>query len=369
MLLKMKKYAAILYTSSILLVSNNYAHADFIKYKRYLIPVAGGSCESRAIPSNAPSPNDSGKARVFVTTDIDVNRGDPDDIQSLAHILAFADKVDIEGFSTSDPGDSNSINSGVNDIYKGINAYAKDVAELRSRNRGSVFPDANILLSSVYKGIRTIGNKNGGGWGESDGANAIVSAIRCKYQEGDRRPLYVLNWGASSEVVRALEKAPDIAKYIRVVSYSDHNNEGRQAPVNDYLRRVAKNSGSGGVSLWWIDYPVGNSTKPLARCEDSITNNIKNNGGDLGRTIKDNRDLKCSGHYGQKGFKLGDTITTMFVFHSASTRKNPRTAYWGRYSRPDASRPNHWVLEDRSFKNKSRVYSTWNSRVSGLRRN
>jgi len=37
------------------------------------------------------------KPRVFVFTDINIDKGDPDDRQSLVHLLWYADELQIEG--------------------------------------------------------------------------------------------------------------------------------------------------------------------------------------------------------------------------------------------------------------------------------
>ena len=347
------------------------SHADgFVKYKKYLIPINANACESRPIPNSAPNAVDSGNARVFVTTDIGV-RSDPDDTQSLAHILSFADQVEIEGFSTSSPGEPTNVRDGVSFIKKAINAYAVDLPRLKTRSPNGKFSDPQYLLSNVFQGINKVGNKNGGNWGKSAGSEAIIKAARCAYHKSDKRPLYILTWGSSTEVVRALEGAPDIAKYIRLVSYSHYNNAqtsyGNFIAVNDYLKRVSQS-----MKLWWIDYPVGSTELPLYRCTDSTTNRLQN-AGKLGKTIKQNTDLSrsnasCSGG---RGFKLGDTITTMFVFNSATRRNNPRISLWGRYSKSSIE-PNIWHLRNEtlrginSYYGRSRVYSDWKSRVSNL---
>jgi len=354
-----------LFILNILFFIGSSANADFVKYKNYLIPVGSIDCENKTIPVDADIPLDTGKARVFITTDI--AGGDQDDGQSLAHILAFSDKVEIEGFATSDPNQSNSIETGITAIKNMIEAYGRDLDQLRQR--GGSFPSASALLSEVYKGSTIVGNQNGGGWSSSAASEAIVKKIRCAYSEGERRPLNILTWGTSSEAIRAIEAAPDIVKYIRIVSYSAHNNHenrhGDYEPVFQYLSRISKRKNLGGMALKWIDY--NGSKKPLQRCQDSVTNGLQNSG-DMGSLIDMNRDLECEGLYGQSGFKLGDTITTLFSFNSAASRNNPGQAYWGNYFRPDASsRPNLWRLRVESHNRRSQVYSDWFSRVSGLR--
>lgn len=100
-------YKIIFYLSLILVAQTAAADTQFIKYRNYLIPINVApdvACQFREIPSNAQVV-DQGNARVVLLSDLAGadNRGlfDPDDIQSLVHILTFADQLDIEGIIPS----------------------------------------------------------------------------------------------------------------------------------------------------------------------------------------------------------------------------------------------------------------------------
>ncbi|HIZ37890.1 MAG TPA: DUF1593 domain-containing protein [Candidatus Ruania gallistercoris] len=79
------------------------------------------------------------RPRVLVSTDI--GGTDPDDFQSMVHLLLYADVLDIEGLIASPYGEGRAT-----DIHRVIDRYAVDVDRLR---RHGDFPDPASLHAVV----------------------------------------------------------------------------------------------------------------------------------------------------------------------------------------------------------------------------
>lgn len=140
--------------------------------------------------------------RVLVSTDI--GGTDPDDFQSMVHLLLYADVLDIEGLVSSPYGPGRREH-----ILDVIAAYERDYAALARRSSRYPTPDALRALTkqgetevAPYAGVR----------GPTDGSNWIVNRAR----RDDPRPLHVLVWGGIEDLAQALYDAPDIEPKLRV---------------------------------------------------------------------------------------------------------------------------------------------------------
>ena len=145
---------------------------------------------------------DSFRHRVIVTSDI--GGTDPDDYQSMAHVLLYADVLDIEGLVSS-PFER----EGKSKILEVIDAYEKDYPNLHTWSERYPTPDYLRAITkqggihpAPYSGLR----------GSTEGSDWIVQCAR----RDDPRPLHILVWGAIEEVAQALHDAPDILPKLRV---------------------------------------------------------------------------------------------------------------------------------------------------------
>lgn len=134
----------------------------------------------------------------------DIGGTDPDDYQSMAHVLLYADVLELEGLVSS-PFER----EGKSKILEVIDAYEKDYPHLRTYSERYPTPDALRAITkqggihpAPYSGLR----------GATEGSEWIV---RCA-QRDDPRPLHVLVWGALEEVAQALHDAPEILPKLRV---------------------------------------------------------------------------------------------------------------------------------------------------------
>ena len=142
------------------------------------------------------------RPRVLVSTDI--GGTDPDDFQSMVHLLVYSDLMDIEGLVSSPYGGGR-----VEDILDVIDCYEKDYPNLRTYSDN--YPDPQELRAvtkqgeiarAPYSGVRA----------STEGSEWIVSCARRE----DSRPLHVLIWGGIEDLAQALSDAPDILPQLRV---------------------------------------------------------------------------------------------------------------------------------------------------------
>lgn len=133
--------------------------------------------------------------RVLVSTDI--GGTDPDDFQSMAHLLLYADRFDLEGLVSSPYGPGRREH-----ILQVLDLYERDYANLKTHSARFPAPAALRAIS-----------KQGGPFGKtSEGSRWIVECAR----RNDPRPLHVLVWGGIDDLAQALDDAPDILPKLRV---------------------------------------------------------------------------------------------------------------------------------------------------------
>jgi hypothetical protein len=140
--------------------------------------------------------------RVLISSDI--GGTDPDDFQSMVHLLVYADILDIEGLISS-PFDKGR----KEDILAVIDCYEKDYANLKTYSDKYPTPDA---LRAITKQGETERAPYAGVRGPTEGSKWIIECAR----RDDPRPLYVLVWGLVEDIAQALHDAPDILPKLRV---------------------------------------------------------------------------------------------------------------------------------------------------------
>ena len=172
------------------------------------------------------------RPRILVSTDI--GGTDPDDNQSMIHLLMYSDRFDIEGLVSSPSFGEGS----AKEIKRMISIYAKDYTKLKANAPGLVAPDS--LASLCKQGRKGLAPFKG--YGEpTEGSDWIVRMAR----KDDPRPLWVLVWGTLEDVAQALHDAPDIESRIRVYWIGGPN---KKWGVNSYAY-IAANF----PDLWMIE--------------------------------------------------------------------------------------------------------------------
>jgi len=259
---------------------------------------------------------DGTRYRVIVSTDI--GGGDQDDIQSMVHYLVYSDLFDTEGLISSPPKQGRT-----KDIFKTIDVYDKDYPRLKTYS--TRYPTPEYLRTITKQGaIDPAGEK---GYGkETEGSHWIIDCAR----KDDKRPLYILVWGAVTDVAQALHDNPSIKEKIRVHFIASWN----QRQDENAFRYIDKHHSD----LWLIYndttfrgwYMGGKSRGDLGN-RSFVTTHIKNHGalGDYFAPLKGG------------SIKMGDTPTVAWLL--CGTPDDPTKESWGGQFIRKPGRPNWWI--------------------------
>lgn len=149
---------------------------------------------SYAAPKGLPQ---SEKQRLIVTTDL--GGTDPDDTQSMIHLLVCSNMMDIEGLISSQVWMDDPDKTGK------IKAVVEQFGEVlpRLRKHAGGYPDLDYLRSITLRGQEK-SNMSGVGEGkDSPGSELIIAAVD---NPKDRRPVWIAAWGGMNTLAQALWK-------------------------------------------------------------------------------------------------------------------------------------------------------------------
>ena len=243
------------------------------------------------------------KPRILVSTDI--GGTDPDDNQSMAHLLMYSDLLNIEGLVSSPSYGEGS----KQEILRMIDLYDQDLPKLKKHQDG--FPSADYLRSVTKQGRRG-GAPFKGYSSATEGSNWIIS---CARKESDQ-PLWVMVWGGLDDLAQALHDAPAIQSKIRVFWIGGPN---KKWSTNSYAY-IAANF----PDLWFIEVNAAyRGFFSDADAPDSL-NAVKyyahfiRGAGQLGRDFNN--------YYNGK-IKMGDTPSLLYLMHGDPNI--PEGASWG----------------------------------------
>lgn len=158
------------------------------------------------------------KYRLIVTTDL--GGTDPDDTQSMIHLLLCSNAIDIEGLISSqvwiDDPDKTAKISNI------IEQFGKVLPRLNKHAKG--YPNLNQLRAIIKQG-QPYSNMAGVGQGkDSPGSELIISAVDKKK---DRRPVWLAAWGGMNTIAQALWKVKhtrcekDLRKFVAKIRIYD----------------------------------------------------------------------------------------------------------------------------------------------------
>lgn len=256
--------------------------------------------------------------RIIVSSDI--GGSDPDDYQSLVHLLSYADHFAIEGLISSPP-----YAGRAQHILETLDAYEQDYDSALKAYEG--YPAPSYLRSVTRQGAIDVAPPQGFS-AATEGSRWIVECARAK----KAGPLYVLAWGSLTDVAQAVHDAPDIKGTIRVYSIGSWNT--RQDPhARDYLYHNHQD-------LWWIEsdttfrgmYVGGEQSEEYGNTS-FVSAHIKGHG-----ALGDFYDSKLS------SIKMGDTPSVLYLLNGDPS--DPAGESWGGSYAQDSSRPRYWT--DRS---------------------
>ena len=242
------------------------------------------------------------RPRVLVSTDI--GGTDPDDLQSMVHLLVYADRFDIEGLVSSPFGPGRKEH-----ILRVIDLYERDYGNLRTYS--SRYPAPDALRAVAKQGA--LESAGLAGFGEAtEGSRWIVECAR----RPDPRPLWVLVWGGIDDLAQALHDAPDIVSRLRVY-FVGGPNKTWSVDAYDYIERNHP-------KLWIIEanatyrgFFVGGNQAGEWSNEAFVSAHVAGRGalGSFFATLLDGT------------LKMGDTPSVCHLLHGSP--ENPSHPGWG----------------------------------------
>ncbi len=243
------------------------------------------------------------KPRILISTDI--GGTDPDDNQSLIHLLMYSDQFNLEGLVSSPSYGEGS----KEEMLRMIDLYEKDYPLLKKYESSLAAPDFLRRITkqgakgpAPYKGYRVA----------TEGSEWIIKTAQKKSNE----PLWVLVWGGLDDVAQALHDAPEIQKKIKVFWIGGPN---KKWSANSYAYIVANFPG-----LWFIESNSSYYGFFSEESDEEISNkkyykNYIRDAGFLGKGFKDNR------YNGT--IKMGDTPSLLYMMDGDPN--NPLKESWG----------------------------------------
>lgn len=255
------------------------------------------------------------RLRIIVSSDI--GGSDPDDHQSLVHVLMYADLFDVEGLVSSPPQAGR-----VAHILEVIDVYEKDYSRLSRRNAEYPTPDA---LRRVAKQGAVDPAPEAGYSDATEGSAWIITRALAK----DERPLYVLVWGSITDVAQAVHDAPEIKAKLRVYSIGSWNT-AQDRHARQYLFDHH-------TDMWWIE-------------SDSSFRGMYvggNQEGDRGNRAFLSAHVAGHGALGDflvgklSAIKMGDTPS--FLYLLAGNPDDPTSDHWGGRFVGNGHGPHYWT--------------------------
>jgi hypothetical protein len=242
------------------------------------------------------------KPRILISTDI--GGTDPDDNQSMIHLLMYADLFQIEGLISSPYGEGRK-----ETILKMIDLYEEDFNQLKKHS--AEFPEP-VLLRNVCKQGETLGAPFKGYRKATEGSEWIV---KCARKESEK-PLWILVWGGLEDLAQALQDEPGIKENIKVYWIGGPN---KKWSVNAY-NYIAENH----PDLWMIEANATyrgwflDSDSPEKLNNESFYPNFIKDRGALGKAFKKFLDGEI---------KMGDTPSLVYVMNG--NPYDPLSESWG----------------------------------------
>lgn len=285
---------------------------------------------------------DSGtKPRVVVTTDI--NNGapsDPDDRQSLCHLLFYADMLDVVGIIPDGFKET-----ATQACLMAFDKYEEDYNSPSTKYKEFGYPPPDYFRNTALKA----------------GHDEAVDCIIREAHRDDPRPLYVLVWGHMTVIRDALAKDDSIVEKIRLITIAtnimaDWDSDGTKMNWNGHGRNEVFEKYP---KLWWVecDWIFSAMFHGLQWEGDKIVggrpvdmmNFLAERGGALGAHVKE--VVWAPDTQWARYFRAGDTPSVLYVVDPDNDLDNPAKGSWaGRYVKPfPDTRPDYWIDIDGGF--------------------
>jgi len=291
------------------------------------------------------------KPRVFIFTDINIDAGDPDDRQSLIHLLWYANELEIEGIV---PGRWQA--KGLEACQLAVEAYAKDY-NYTLKKKGYPKPEKinNLLATDLEDAIKKFENA------ASD----------------NDKPLYVLIWGNMRNFGKALRSKPELYQNIRVITIgTDLMMEANRKYLPESWKKTEKPceqfnwNGHGRNEIfndprfndmWWLE--INWTYEGMFSGDDprEMFHKLSEYGA-LGQHMKEVVKNESWAQY----FRVGDTPSVLYVIDPGHDLDDPTQSSWaGKFARPfPEERPNYYTDFNGHVKwNYKNPCETWENHV------
>jgi hypothetical protein len=309
--------------------------------------------------------------RVLVSTDLG---GDPDDIQSLVHLLHYSDILRLEGLlSTAGPGSTPRAEN-VREWVRRV-----DLDYLRSRGHSGLMSEAEVLGLVRQGATEARAPENDA---DTPGSRLLVERALAPDPESLGRPLWVLVWGSLTDVAQALHDEPAIADRIRIY-YIGSSNTTNDSMSRDYVFEGMRERWP---QLWWIEngilprfshdtfrgYYLGGDQSGEWGNQAFVERNIRGRGTTHGGEFPERLgDAFPLAHWPEGILKEGDTPSFLYLLSPAvgdvGNVDDPTVESWGgRFRRPYPEQfPNYYCDLDAPAERCQATISKW--RVDYLR--
>lgn len=273
------------------------------------------------------------KPRVFVFTDINIDKGDPDDRQSLVHLFWYANELNIEGI-VPDRWDA----EGYEACALALGAYSKDYPSYGFAKRG--YPSAKDLENIIAKDLEQAKN------------------LFIEVATNSETPLYVLIWGNMENFGNLLREKPELYKNIRVITIATdlmieeyRTDMPTSWPKTDKPCEQYNWNGFGRneifedarfKDMWWIEINwTYEGMFSDAKQEPKIIYDKLSKYGNLGKHIIEVTKNKEWAQY----FRVGDTPSVLYVIDPDHDLNDPTQNSWaGKFIKPfPDERPNYYL--------------------------
>ncbi|MEL6673087.1 MAG: nucleoside hydrolase-like domain-containing protein [Bacteroidota bacterium] len=273
-------------------------------------------------PPEAPARN---LPRVLITTDINLLGGDPDDNQSLIHLLWYADELDIVGIVPD-----NWKAEGPQAALKGLEKYQQDYTAGNWGEKG--YPSPEQLKEKI--------------------ALTPAAAKEMILTEGRKpeAPLYVLVWGQMTSLKEALFEAPEIAQNLRVLTIGTGRKYGPKDEVKGEDCEVVNWNGKGRNEIyedarfdqmWWLESNWTYNGMFGGERPKELMDQLQAFGA-MGVHIKQVTDRHKWAQY----FRAGDTPSVLYLLDPDHDPDDPTTSSWaGQFAHPFPDQRPHYYTD------------------------